>query len=164
MEWADAKTWRAARSIDAANRDERLRWLFHHVHLVQLIYLQAWRGDRFELTELKSYDDLIAIERWARPYYERLTAFAASLNDARLQAPAEFPPEWLAMIDEYFPSRPPVTLADTAWQVFSHTTYHRGQIATRIRELGGEPPGIDYISWAWMGRPAPEWNATSTKT
>ena len=66
------------------------------------------------------------------------------------------------MIEQYFPSPPAVTLGDTAWQVFSHSTYHRGQMATRIRELGGEPPAVDYIYWAWTRRPAAAWDVTST--
>jgi uncharacterized damage-inducible protein DinB len=38
-----------------------------------------------------------------------------------------------------------------------HTAYHRGQISTRIREIGGEPPLIDYLYWVWAGRPSPGW-------
>jgi uncharacterized damage-inducible protein DinB len=38
-----------------------------------------------------------------------------------------------------------------------HSHYHRGQNATRLRELGGEPPPTDLIVWYWKGRPAPEW-------
>lgn len=162
MEWADAAMWRAVRALDSAQRDDRLRWLFHHVHLVQAIYLQAWRDDRFSLTELASYPDLASIEAWARPYYPALSAYAGALTDERLRAPATFPPEWMAMIQERFAAPPVVTVGDTAWQVFSHSTYHRGQIATRIRALGGEPPPADYIYWAWVGRPGADWDATST--
>ena len=157
MEWADAATWRATRGLAGAQRDDRLRWLCHHAHLVQRIYLQAWRGDAFELTELGSFPDLASIEAWAAPYYPALSAYAESITDDRLRAPAVFPPEWLAMIQERFPGPPAVTLSDTAWQVFSHSTYHRGQMATRIRELGGEPPPADYIYWAWIGRPSAQW-------
>ena len=34
-----------------------------------------------------------------------------------------------------------------------HSHYHRGQNATRLRELGGEPPMTDLIVWYWKGRP-----------
>jgi uncharacterized damage-inducible protein DinB len=53
------------------------------------------------------------------------------------------------------------TLAETMLQVASHSTYHRGQVNARLRELAGEPPLVDYIAWIWFGRPAPEWNAVS---
>jgi uncharacterized damage-inducible protein DinB len=38
-----------------------------------------------------------------------------------------------------------------------HSHFHRGQNATRLRELGGEPPTTDYIFWLWKGRPKPVW-------
>jgi uncharacterized damage-inducible protein DinB len=38
-----------------------------------------------------------------------------------------------------------------------HSHYHRGQNATRLRELGGTPPTTDYIVWLWKGRPQPAW-------
>ena len=154
-EWADAQTWRAVRATPAAASDERLKWLLHHSHLVQSIYLQAWRGDPFQLTELASYPDLAAIEAWARPYYPKLSAFAASVDEATFDTPVDFP--WSAMIVEKFGTALPATLSQSIFQVFSHTAYHRGQIATRIREDGGEPPLVDFLYWVWAGKPAPEW-------
>jgi uncharacterized damage-inducible protein DinB len=50
------------------------------------------------------------------------------------------------------------TLGETIQQVASHSTYHRGQINARLRDVGGEPPLVDYIAWIWFGRPAPEWS------
>ena len=156
MEWADALTWRAARAIPAAQTDERLRWLFHHFHLVQSVYLQTWRGDPFALTELSSYPDLKAIEAWARPYYPLVSAFANSVDDARFGAVLEYP--WANLIVEKFEVVRPSTFSESAWQVLSHTTYHRGQVATRLRELGGEPPLVDFLVWVWSGKPAPDWS------
>jgi uncharacterized damage-inducible protein DinB len=154
MTWADAQTWRAAKAI-AAGHDERLRWLFHHIHLVQSVYLQTWRRDPFVVTELSSYPTLAAIEAWARPYYDAADTFAGTLDDARLRAPLEYP--WSELILQQFGVVRPTTMGESAWQVFSHTTYHRGQIATRLRELGGEPPLVDYLVWVWGGRPATDW-------
>jgi uncharacterized damage-inducible protein DinB len=51
------------------------------------------------------------------------------------------------------PRRP--TLAETVFQVTSHSTYHRGQVNARLRAVGGEPPLVDYIAWIWFGRPEP---------
>ena len=155
MEWADAETWRAVRDLEAAQADDRLKWLFHHSHLVQSIYLQAWRGDAFALTELKAYPDLEAIDAWSRPYYPLVAAFAATIDESRFVQPVEFP--WSQMIVEKFGKMLPASLSESAWQVFMHTAYHRGQIATRIREIGGEPPLVDFLYWVWAGRPAPHW-------
>jgi uncharacterized damage-inducible protein DinB len=155
MEWADAQSWRAIRATPAAQADERVRWLMHHTHLVQSIYLQAWRGDPFQLTELASYPDLASIESWARPFYPLAAAFAATVEESRFGEPVDFP--WSAMIAEKFGKILPATLGESAWQVFSHTTYHRGQLSTRIREVGGEPPVVDFLYWVWAAKPAPEW-------
>ena len=46
-----------------------------------------------------------------------------------------------------------------ATQVASHSTYHRGQVNARLREVGGTPPLVDYIAWIWFGRPAPNWSS-----
>ncbi len=55
----------------------------------------------------------------------------------------------------------PATLAETVLQITSHTTYHRGQVNMRLRELGAEPPLTDFIAWIWLGRPEAEWEANS---
>ena len=145
---------RAARRA-RAQTDDRLRWLLHHLHLVQSVLLQTWRGDPFGLTELSSYPDLPAIEAWARPYYPKVVAFAQSLDAAKLGEVIEYP--WTNLIVDKFGSVVPSTLSESVWQVFSHTTYHRGQVATRLREVGGEPPLVDFMVWVWGGKPAPEW-------
>jgi uncharacterized damage-inducible protein DinB len=155
MEWADAETWRAVRTLASAQTDERLKWLFHHLHLVQSIYLQAWRGDPFVLTELTAYADLGAIESWVRPYYPKAMAFAETVPESRFAQPMAVP--WSQMIVEKFGRELAITLSESVWQVFLHTSYHRGQISTRVREIGGEPPLVDYLYWVWAGRPAPEW-------
>lgn len=154
-EWADGQTWRSIRNTSAASSDERLKWLCHHTHLVKSIYLQAWRGDPFQLTELAAYPDLKSIEEWTRPYYALANAFAETVDESTFAQPVNFP--WSQMIVEKFGKQLPATLSQSALQVFTHTAYHRGQISTRIRELGGEPPLVDFIYWVWSGKPAPEW-------
>ncbi len=54
---------------------------------------------------------------------------------------------------------PPLRLSvrEGLTQVALHSHHHRGQNATRFRELGGVPPGTDLITWIWKGRPAPRW-------
>jgi uncharacterized damage-inducible protein DinB len=32
-------------------------------------------------------------------------------------------------------------------QVVLHSQHHRGQVASRLRALGGTPPTVDYILW-----------------
>jgi uncharacterized damage-inducible protein DinB len=44
-------------------------------------------------------------------------------------------------------------------QISLHSTYHRGQIATRMRELGAEPAATDFILWVFLDKPAASWPA-----
>jgi uncharacterized damage-inducible protein DinB len=36
---------------------------------------------------------------------------------------------------------------DILTQLFGHSSYHRGQVALLIRDLGGEPAVTDYVFW-----------------
>ena len=51
-------------------------------------------------------------------------------------------------------------LGDILAHVPVHGQHHRGQVNARLREIGGEPPLVDYIAWIWFGRPAPDWIVT----
>jgi uncharacterized damage-inducible protein DinB len=42
-------------------------------------------------------------------------------------------------------------------QAAMHSHSHRGQNATRLRDLGGVPPGTDFIEWLYRGQPAAAW-------
>ncbi len=42
-------------------------------------------------------------------------------------------------------------------QAAMHSHYHRGQNAVRLEELGGTPPGTDYIVWLREGKPPAQW-------
>jgi uncharacterized damage-inducible protein DinB len=156
MEWADAQTWKAVNATPGAQSDDRLKYLLHHVHLVHAVYLQAWRGDPFQVTELSAYPDLDSVHTWARPFYPSVMAFATTVDETSLGRPIEFP--WAGLIAERYGKIEPATLSESAWQVLSHTSYHRGQVAIRVRELGGEPPLVDFLVWVWSGKPNPQWD------
>lgn len=55
--------------------------------------------------------------------------------------------------------KPPlkISVRQALTQAAMHSHYHRGQNATRLRELGGEPPMTDFIVWLRDGQPAAKW-------
>ena len=55
--------------------------------------------------------------------------------------------------------KPPakISVRQALTQAAMHSHYHRGQNATRLRELGGVPPMTDYIVWLKNGQPAAQW-------
>jgi uncharacterized damage-inducible protein DinB len=152
MEWADSTVWGAALTADCM--DEEVRRLLLHVHVVQRAFLHVWTG-RPVAEAFKSAEDfrsLAALRDWAMPYYGEAHAYLATVDEALLSTRVELP--WSQELTTHLGRVPEATsLADTLFQVTSHSTYHRGQVNSRLRLLGIEPPLVDYIAWAWLGRP-----------
>jgi uncharacterized damage-inducible protein DinB len=157
MEWADAKVWAAV--PEASPPDPRLAELLVHIHVVQRAFFMVWTGGDVS-TAFRSAADfpsLAELRDWAQAYYQPAHSFVNGLADWQLDAVVAMP--WAAQVQEQL-GRPPgsTSIGETCVQVASHSTYHRGQVNVRLRELGAEPPLVDYIAWLWFGRPAAEWN------
>lgn len=156
MEWADATLWRALLAHAPAARDQRLRDLMLHLHNVQRSFLHIWTGRPANFPRPEDFGDLAAVHAWAAPIYPEMRAFIAAVQPAELARIIARP--WLEEFEGRTGRRfASPTLAETIFQVTSHSTYHRGQANARLRELGAEPPLVDYIAWIWFSRPAPEW-------
>ena len=156
MEWADASVWRAVLASNAAREDTKLRELFYHVHMVQRAFLRVWHGET-RYTPFPTFDDTSSLIEWGRSYYADAFAQLESWADDDLSKPLNVP--WASMVEKLLGRAPEdTTLGQTARQVALHSLYHRGQINARLRELGGEPPLVDYIAWLWLGRPEADWN------
>jgi uncharacterized damage-inducible protein DinB len=160
MEWADATVWRAVLVHPDAGRDGRLaEWLLH-IHTVQRAFLHIWTSKPVTFPNVSDFPEISALQQWAQPYYDEARRFLATLDPAALEQPVVMP--WVRHFEERLGrafAQP--TLAETVFQVTSHSTYHRGQVNARLRTLGGEPPLVDFIAWVWFGKPAPEWPAAT---
>jgi len=158
MEWADARVWSAVPDTEPA--DARLKQWLVHIHVVQQAFFAVWTGAdvRTAFRTPEDFASLADVRAWTRPYYPAAHEFIHALTVDRLNAPLVMP--WAAQIAQEL-NRPigPTTIGETCFQVASHSTYHRGQVNARLRDIGGEPPLVDYIAWLWFGRPAPEWKA-----
>ncbi len=152
-EWADSAVWKAVVALD--QEDAELRAKLHHLHLVQWSYLHIWRGEQVKPRDLASFPRLSAIRGWACEYYRELTAYVAALPPSALAREVRFP--WADRLVQRFGAAKPASWGESVIQVAMHSTYHRGQVARRIRELGGESPLSDFIAWIWLGRPGADW-------
>lgn len=160
MEWADAAVWTAVLASEAARADSKLRDYFYHLHMVQRAFLRAWRGEPRE-DPYPTLDDAESLMAWGRTYYGEAFFNLESLSDAKLVEPMPVP--WAAMVEKRLGYPPHVTtIGETVLQVALHSQYHRGQINARLREVGGEPPLVDFIAWIWLGRPSAEWAAIAS--
>jgi uncharacterized damage-inducible protein DinB len=155
MEWADAAVWASVLASEGGRTDTKLREYFHHLHVVQRAFLRVWRGEPRE-TLYPTFDDAQSLMLWGRHYYGEAFAHLGTLSDKQMSEPMPVP--WAGMVERRLGRVPEATtIGETALQVALHSLYHRGQINARLREVGGEPPLVDYIAWVWLGRPAAEW-------
>ena len=151
MQWADAEVWKKVLSYDAAKKDERIKKLLYHLHQVQYAFYFLWNELPIEIPKSEEFPDLKSIAKWGFDYQQKLNEFLSSqISDEKvIQIP------WSVFIERRTGKKVvPATLEETILQVTSHSTYHRGQINTRFRELGGEPASVDFIVWVWLGKPA----------
>jgi len=154
MQWADALVWRAVLALPAAEHDAPLREKLVHVHMVQRAFLSVWRGQGPDFRE--DFESLAEVAQWGREYHDAVLPFVEAFDETALDRPMVMP--WAGR----FAARlgrdaEATTLRETLMQVVLHSTYHRGQVNARLRELGGEPPLTDYIAWIWIGKPPAEW-------
>jgi uncharacterized damage-inducible protein DinB len=156
LEWADATLWRSILGFQAGALDPKLKFWLHHIHTVQHAFVRLWRGEGLDLPEEGEFSDPRSLARWGREAGAEIRAFLDQADDAVLDG--ELPIPWTTRLEERW-KRPihPITLAESMLQVALHSAHHRGQVTARLREVGGEPPLIDYIAWLWFGRPQADW-------
>ena len=148
QEWADAEHWRALESHPPALADPAIRQRLHHIHLVQSAFLWVVgpRTVQFTITKVEDYPNMADLRTFARRVHSEWAAMRGAMDEARLTV--EVP--WFT---------PPlkISVRHALMQAAMHSHYHRGQNATRLRELGGVPPGTDFIVWLRDGQPAARW-------
>jgi uncharacterized damage-inducible protein DinB len=155
--WADAAAWTAVMASPSAMTDAAIQDRLVHIHLVQHVYLQGWQARAFDPT-IPPFADATSRMRWGYEYHRAVTPFIEALDADRLDQ--AFPLPWTEIVEQSLGRPPgPVKVVETLMQVPLHSTYHRGQIATRMRELGGEPAATDFILWVFLGKPAASWPA-----
>jgi uncharacterized damage-inducible protein DinB len=155
MEWADASVWTSVMASSSGQTDTKLRDYLYHLHFVQYAFLKTWRSEPLEMPK-QTFDDARSLMLWGRAYYGKALAHLETLSDERLSEPMAL--AWAGMVEQAIGRAPETTtVGETVLQVAMHSLYHRGQINARLREVGENPPLVDYIAWVWFGRPVPEW-------
>ena len=148
--WADAEHWRAFEVFPAALGDKAIHERLYHIHVVQhaFLWITGPRTYGFEYKKLEEFPDIAALKKYGRQGLADL--------DERLRTTT---PESMEEIIEIVWFQPPLKISrrQALTQVAMHSHYHRGQNATRLRELGGVPPTTDFISWLREGKPAARW-------
>ena len=150
QEWADAEHWRALESFPKALEDKAIRERLLHIHLVQhaFFWLLGPRDLPFAIKQIEDFPNMSDLKHYGQDGLQRLNELVASFDVARTDT-IEVP--WF---------KPPakITVRHALMQAAMHSHYHRGQNATRLRELGGTPPTTDFIVWLHKGQPTAQWS------
>jgi uncharacterized damage-inducible protein DinB len=148
--WADAELWRAIEPHPLALADKAIRERLVHIHLVQhaFLWITGPRTAQFTFKKPEDFPDVVELKSYARQGNVDLSEMVRTATT-----------EWLEEIIEvpWFKPALKISRRYALIQAAMHSHYHRGQNATRLRELGGEPPGTDFIVWLRDGQPAARW-------
>jgi uncharacterized damage-inducible protein DinB len=143
--WANAQT---LGSVEALNAEELVRpvggsfgsVLGTLVHLsgADWVWLERWHGKSPRALpgaqEIASLDVLRG--RW-RPVEDGMRTFAESLTAERMAEPLTYV--------NFKGNTFTYPLGETLVHIANHGTYHRGQVATLLRQLGKTPVSTDYL-------------------
>ncbi len=156
MQWADAEVWKKILTFDATEHDERIKKLLYHLHQVQYAFYFLWNELPLEIPKPEEFADLKSIAKWGFEYQQKLTHFILSERVSDKEKMVQIP--WSVFWERKTKQKVvPATLEETMLQVASHSTYHRGQINARFRELGGDPASVDFVVWIWLGKQNANW-------
>jgi uncharacterized damage-inducible protein DinB len=132
QEGADALHWRAIENFPVTSRDEEIHKRLYHIHLTQYGFLCIAGRDEFVYKRFADFRDIRELKEFAIENHKRLTSLVGILTPAELDETVTIP--WF--------KDPPlsITRQNALLQATFHSHYHRGQNATRLRALGGDPP------------------------
>lgn len=146
--WANRRLLQAARQLplDAFTRDLRtshtsVSGTLTHILLGEWRWLQVWRaqftgGMQKEEMLPEAFIDVPTIEaRWAIVAHDQ-SAFIETLTETILATPVSF--------ERTQGQRWRLPLVNLMQHVVNHSSYHRGQVVTLLRQLGYTPPATDF--------------------
>lgn len=111
-----------------------------HLHGADWVWLERWHGR--SPSSLPGGEDLTTLdairERWDE-VQEGQRTFVGTLTPARMADPVTYV-NFAGQTCTY-------ALGDALVHVANHGTYHRGQVATLLRQLGHKPAPTDYLRY-----------------
>jgi uncharacterized damage-inducible protein DinB len=144
--WANTKVLDACRKLTAEQYVAEpvpgwssVRSTIHHIALVTEFHLRRLAGDPDDSTPTEA--DLATVDdaaRWLERAYRRFEELRPTLT-----------PEWLNTVLTLRGRGWAVTLPPWAMlrHIVNHSTYHRGQVASKLKRLGIEQPATDFAFW-----------------
>ena len=148
--WANERTLAAAAGLTAEQYARTLpgsfpslRATLQHILEAEAIWLSRWQGDPLghlpDLSECTHVDALRA--RWEAHWVEQ-ARFLGALGEGEPRRPVAI--RTRSGVETVQP------LGDTMRHLVNHSTYHRGQVTTLTRQLGGTPASTDFFTYCLL--------------
>jgi len=152
--WANARFFDAMSALDGARLDAAivssfpsLRSTLAHIVAGEWIWLERWLGANpteppawFESPSIETLRDRLDDVEMRRDRW------LSTLDDEALGQPLSY-----RRVNGDAFSQP---LRDTLVHVVNHSTYHRGQLVTMLRQVGATPPGTDFVTFTRQRAPS----------
>jgi uncharacterized damage-inducible protein DinB len=144
-DWATAQVLTRLRTVppevfvrDLGSSFASLRDTFAHLVMAEWIWLERWHGHNPTAPPpWATSPDLAVLEAALQDVAQRRVAYLATLAEASLDAVLHF--HLLSGSPEHH------VLYDLLVHVVNHSTYHRGQLITLLRQVGAEGVATDLI-------------------
>jgi uncharacterized damage-inducible protein DinB len=143
--WANARTLEAVASLsneqflkEMGSSFTSVRDTLTHIVSAEEVWLMRWKGiSPISMLDPAYFPDVRSIKaRWGEIELD-MWNFVSKISDESLQELVEYQ-NFQGEVWEY-----------TLWQMMqhmvNHSTYHRGQIAAMMRQLGAVPPSLDFL-------------------
>jgi len=152
--WANRRLLSAAKSLSPADftRDLRcshssVRGTFVHLIGWHWVWLRLWIGEPTKQIVARcdavwapeKFPDIGSLEIAHDSVEQEQKSFIESLTDQRVTTRVPF--------ENFQGSQWELSLGEMMQHVVNHSTYHRGQVVTLLRQLGQSPPGTDYSTF-----------------
>jgi uncharacterized damage-inducible protein DinB len=123
---------------DVGTSHGSVRGTLVHTLWAEWIWLQRWRGESPKRVFAQDdFPDVGAIESSWRDVDRDRQDFIAALTDDRLHTRFSY--------ENLQGQRWEYSLAHMMQHVVNHSSYHRGQVVTLLRQLGQTPPATDFL-------------------
>jgi uncharacterized damage-inducible protein DinB len=140
--WADAAHWQTIRENSTLREDAEMRTRLNHMLTTLKLLTALARGETPDPSGMKEIDSIEELEAAMGKAHGDLAATLESANLNQMIALPRGPKG---------PFEAPVGVL--LLQAITHSQHHRGQNASRMRQLGAKPPMTDFIIWYALGRP-----------
>jgi uncharacterized damage-inducible protein DinB len=147
MKWAD-DTMLTALSLAPSeqvlqDRGSSFKSLFdtlNHVYLAELVWIKRLQGNRdARLADLESPVDLAALAQTWPDLHRTWIDWSRSHSSEDFEAPL--------ILRNMQGTESQMPLWQIVLHVVNHGSYHRGQVATMLRQSGIKPPGTDLVTF-----------------